>query len=51
MIVGLVESGKIVPNEYELVGQMGFDSAIEAYDYQRKGAAGSKKVVVKLQEP
>jgi hypothetical protein len=46
----LVEDGKIVPNEYDVVGEGGMDSVLEAITYQQKGAGGSNKVIVKIQD-
>ncbi|KAF2418902.1 GroES-like protein [Tothia fuscella] len=50
IIVKLMENGKVVPAEYEVIGETGFESALEAFAYQQKGSGGSKKVLVKLQE-
>ena len=50
LIVSLIESGKVVPAEYEIIGDTGFESAIEAYAYQGAGKGGNKKVLVKLQD-
>lgn len=50
MIVKLVESGLVCTPEYEIVGDGGFDDAVKAYHHQAKGAGGSKKVVVKIQD-
>jgi hypothetical protein len=50
LIVSLIESGKAVPADYEVIGETGFESAIEAYAYQGAGKGGNKKVVVKLQD-
>ena len=50
MIVKLVEAGKVVSPEYEVIGQGGFDDSVKAYQHQVKGAGGSKKVVVKIQD-
>jgi len=49
LIHSLIESGKVVPSEYEVIGKTGFESAIEAYAYQGAGKGGNKKVLVKLQ--
>lgn len=48
MIVKLVEAGLVVSPEYEVVGNGGFDDAIQAYLLQAKGS--SKKVVVKISD-
>ena len=48
VIVGLIESGKLLPQEYEVIGDGGFDDAIKAYHHQRSGAGGSRKVIVKI---
>lgn len=50
LFVKLIEDGKVVPNDYEVVGEPGFESVIEAYEYQKAGKGGSNKVLVKLQE-
>lgn len=50
MIVKLVEDGLVVTPEYEMIGEGGFDDAVKAYQHQVKGAGGSKKVVVKIQD-
>jgi hypothetical protein len=50
LIVSLVESGKVVPAEYEIIGSTGFESVLEAYAYQGAGKGGNKKVLVKLQD-
>jgi hypothetical protein len=50
LMYSLIESGKVVPSEYDLVGNTGFESVIEAYAYQNAGKGGNKKVVVKLQD-
>ncbi|KAK6373943.1 hypothetical protein LTS17_007913 [Exophiala oligosperma] len=51
VIVGLVEAGKLHPLEHVLVGEGGFEDAVNAYKHQKSGAAGSRKVVVKVQDP
>jgi hypothetical protein len=51
VIIGLVEKEFIVPNPYDIVGKGGFEDVIEAYKYQQKGAGGSNKVIVKVQDP
>ncbi|OCK83204.1 GroES-like protein [Lepidopterella palustris CBS 459.81] len=50
LIVGLVEAGKIVPSDYDIVGSGGFQGVAEAWKYQQEGKGGSKKVLVKLQD-
>jgi NADPH:quinone reductase-like Zn-dependent oxidoreductase len=50
LIVGLIEQDKMAPAAYDIVGQGGFDDAVEAYKYQKKGAGGSNKVLVKIQD-
>jgi hypothetical protein len=50
LIVKLIEDGKVVPSEYVVIGEPGFDSVIEAWDYQSKGKGGNKKVMAKLQD-
>ncbi|KAH0846807.1 hypothetical protein AYO21_07366 [Fonsecaea monophora] len=49
VITALIEAGKLVPAEYEVIGT-GFEDAIKAYEHQRSGAGGSRKVVVKIQD-
>jgi hypothetical protein len=43
----LMEEGKLVAGEYEIVGE-GVGAGLEAYKYLVSGKAGSKKVVVKI---
>ena len=50
LIVGLIEQDKVAPSAYDVVGQGGFEDAIEAYKYQKKGAGGANKVLVKIQD-
>jgi hypothetical protein len=50
LIVKLIEDGKVVPSEYEVIGETGFDSVDEAWQYQMKGSGGSNKVLAKLQD-
>ncbi|KIW10195.1 hypothetical protein PV08_11156 [Exophiala spinifera] len=51
VIVDLIEAGKLRPMDYVLYGEGGFDDAVNAYRHQKSGAAGSRKVVVKVQDP
>jgi len=51
VIVGLVAAGRLLPGEHEVIGDGGFEDAVRAYQYQRSGAGGSRKVVVKVQDP
>ncbi|EXJ80179.1 hypothetical protein A1O1_08321 [Capronia coronata CBS 617.96] len=51
VIIGLLEEGKLRPGDYEVVGNGGFEDAIKAYSHQRSGAGGSRKVVVRVQDP
>lgn len=51
VIVGLVKAGELRPGEFEVIGDGGFEDAIKALKYQQSGAAGSRKVVVKIQDP
>ena len=51
MLVGLFKAGKIVPNELEVVGNVGFQSVIEAWQLFQKTSGSEKKLVVKLQNP
>ena len=50
LIVGLIEQDKMAPSAYDIVGEGGFEDVLEAYKYQQKGAGGSNKVVVKIQD-
>jgi hypothetical protein len=50
LIVKLIEGGRVVPSEYEIIGKIGFESVLEAWAYQQKGAGGAKKVLVHLQD-
>ena len=50
VIVGLIEHDKMSPSEYDIVGGGGFEDAVEALKYQQKGAGGSNKVLVKIQD-
>ncbi|KIX10628.1 uncharacterized protein Z518_01712 [Rhinocladiella mackenziei CBS 650.93] len=50
VIVGLIKEGKLLPAEYEVIGEGGFEDALKAYHHQRSGAGGSRKVVVKIQD-
>lgn len=49
MVVELVEAGKLIPNQYQIVGDVGFDGVIKALDMQAKGAGSGAKLVVRLQ--
>lgn len=49
VILKLLENGLLTPQEYEVAGE-GFDAAIKAYDYHSSGKAGSKKVLVQIQQ-
>ncbi|KIW26840.1 hypothetical protein, variant [Cladophialophora immunda] len=49
VVAALIEAGKLVPAEYEVIGT-GFEAAIKAYEHQRSGAGGSRKVVFKVQD-
>lgn len=51
LIVVLIETGKLKPSEYEVIGQGGFEDAVKAYHHQVSGAGGSRKVLVKIQDP
>lgn len=51
LIVALIEGGKLKASEYEIIGQGGFDDAVKAYHHQVSGAGGSRKVLVKIQDP
>lgn len=49
VLTKLVENGQIKVGEYEVIGDGGFEDIAKAYKYKNSGAAGSKKVVVKVQ--
>ncbi|OAX81731.1 hypothetical protein ACJ72_03922 [Emergomyces africanus] len=44
------QGGQLVPPPYDMVGQGGFEDALDAHQYQQKGAGGANKVVVKIQD-
>ena len=50
VITSLLQSGKLLPAEYEVIGNGGFEDAVKAYHHQLSGAGGSRKVVVKIQD-
>jgi len=51
LIHSLMESGKVVPSEYVIIGEgKGIESAMEAYAFQQAGKGGNKKVLAKLQD-
>jgi hypothetical protein len=50
LIVKLIEDGKVLVSEYEIAGRNGFEEVEKAWEYQKSGKAGSKKVLVQLQE-
>lgn len=50
MIEGLIEAGKLVPNEFQVIGDVGFESVIEAWKEQQKNAGAGAKYLAKLQE-
>ncbi len=47
LIVKLIEEGKVRVSEYEVAGR-GFEDVGKAWQYQKSGKAGSKKVLVQL---
>jgi hypothetical protein len=49
LIVRLIEDGKVQVSEYEIVGK-GFEAVDHAWQYQKSGKAGGKKVLVQLHE-
>ncbi len=51
MIKGLVESGKMIPNEVQLVGNGGLESIPQAVAEQQKSGGAGGKFVVKVQSP
>jgi NADPH:quinone reductase-like Zn-dependent oxidoreductase len=50
VITGLIEAGKLLPGEYEVIGNGGLEDAVKAYHHQVSGAGGSRKVVVKIHD-
>ncbi|KAL2802322.1 chaperonin 10-like protein [Aspergillus granulosus] len=50
VLARLFELGKLLPAPYVEIGNGGFDAVLEALEYQKSGAAGSKKVIVKVQD-
>ena len=50
VIESLIEAGKLLPSEYEVIGDGGYDDAVKAFKHQTSGAGGSRKVVVKIQD-
>ncbi|WEW58441.1 hypothetical protein PRK78_003909 [Emydomyces testavorans] len=50
VLVALFEKEKLQPSPYDLIGEGGFESVLQALDYQSKGAGGANKVVVKIQD-
>ncbi|EEH10191.1 predicted protein [Histoplasma capsulatum G186AR] len=51
VFVALFEhENQLFPPPYDLVGQGGFEDALEAHQYQQKGAGRSNKVVAKIQD-
>ncbi|KAL3443720.1 chaperonin 10-like protein [Aspergillus insuetus] len=50
VLTRLFELGKLAPAPYVEIGNGGLEAVLEALEYQKSGAAGSKKVVVKLQD-
>ncbi|PGH07752.1 hypothetical protein AJ80_07957 [Polytolypa hystricis UAMH7299] len=50
VLVAMFEKKKLLPSPYDLIGEGGFECAIEALNYQKTGAGGANKVVVKIQD-
>ncbi|KAL2836946.1 chaperonin 10-like protein [Aspergillus pseudoustus] len=50
VLARLFQLGQLVPAPYVEIGNGGFDAVLEALQYQKTGAAGSKKVVVQVQD-
>lgn len=50
VIAGLIEQGKLLPAEYEMIGTGGVEDGIKAFHHQLSGAGGSRKVLFKVQE-
>ncbi|EGE83489.1 hypothetical protein RJZ56_005540 [Blastomyces dermatitidis] len=44
------QGGQLFPPPYDLVGKGGFEDALEAHQYQQKGAGKANKVVAKIQD-
>ncbi|KAI9830383.1 MAG: hypothetical protein M1826_004806 [Phylliscum demangeonii] len=51
MLEDLLAAGKLVPNEYTVVGKEGLQSIIEAYDLLQKSGGTGPKLIAKIQSP
>jgi hypothetical protein len=51
LLYKLLETGKISPAEYVVIGDGGIESLPEAYSFQTAGKGGNKKVIVKIADP
>lgn len=49
-IYGLLESGKMRPNEVSVVEKGGFEGIADAYAIQQKSQGGGGKIVITLQD-
>jgi len=50
VVTGLIKSGILLPPEFQMIGNGGFEDAVKAYHHQVSGVSGSRKVVVKIQD-
>ncbi|KAL3458211.1 chaperonin 10-like protein [Aspergillus heterothallicus] len=50
LLARLFELGNLSPAPYVEIGDGGFGAALEALDFHKSGAGGSKKVIVKVQD-
>ncbi|KAK2810209.1 hypothetical protein FQN50_003179 [Emmonsiellopsis sp. PD_5] len=50
VLVAAIDHKRFGPGPYDLIGQGGFEDALEALSYQQKGAGRGNKVVVKIQD-
>jgi NADPH:quinone reductase-like Zn-dependent oxidoreductase len=48
IIERLIETGQLVPQAYEIVGE-GLDAIVQAHSFQQSGRGGNKKVLVQIQ--
>ena len=51
MLEGLIEAGKLKPNEYQVIGKVGLESVIEALKEQQKNAGAGPKYLAQVQSP
>lgn len=51
MIEDLVEAGKLIPNDYQIIGQVGLESVIQAWKEQQKNSGAGGKYLARIQSP